>query len=144
MFVIDVSSVKACFELHTDVTESCGLVMGTRSKYQQKTKCLCQNVLRNSSFMTYGSKKYSRDLCGCYQIYGSCFSAFGWVLWVDLQAFLMLPVVLLQQLRDVGSVFSIDVRAGTVGDCLKRPHVLPHRLTDNHYRDSSGMICQRY
>jgi hypothetical protein len=24
---------------------------------------------------------------------------------------------------------------GTAGDCLVGPHVLPHRLTGNHYRD---------
>jgi hypothetical protein len=27
------------------------------------------------------------------------------------------------------------VWAGTVGDYLVSPHVLPHRLTGNHYRD---------
>jgi hypothetical protein len=27
------------------------------------------------------------------------------------------------------------MRAGIVGDCLVGPHVLPHRLTGNHYRD---------
>jgi hypothetical protein len=27
------------------------------------------------------------------------------------------------------------VWAGIVGDCLVGPHVLPHRLTGNHYRD---------
>jgi hypothetical protein len=31
--------------------------------------------------------------------------------------------------------FSVNVRAGIVGDCLVGPHVLPHRLTGNHYRD---------
>jgi hypothetical protein len=27
------------------------------------------------------------------------------------------------------------VWAGTVGNCLVGPHVLPHQLTGNHYRD---------
>jgi hypothetical protein len=31
--------------------------------------------------------------------------------------------------------FSINVWTGIVGDCLVGPHGLPHRLTDNHYRD---------
>jgi hypothetical protein len=31
--------------------------------------------------------------------------------------------------------FSINGRAGIVGDCLIGPHILPHRLTGNHYRD---------
>jgi hypothetical protein len=31
--------------------------------------------------------------------------------------------------------FSINVWAGTVGDCLVDLHVLPHRLTGNHYWD---------
>jgi hypothetical protein len=34
-----------------------------------------------------------------------------------------------------GSVFSINVCAGIAGDCLVGPHVLPHRLTGNHYRE---------
>jgi hypothetical protein len=29
----------------------------------------------------------------------------------------------------------INVWARTVGDCLVGQHVLPHRLTGNHYRD---------
>jgi hypothetical protein len=32
-------------------------------------------------------------------------------------------------------VFSINVWAWIVGDCLVRPHVLPHRFTGNHYGD---------
>jgi hypothetical protein len=31
--------------------------------------------------------------------------------------------------------FNMNVCAGIVGDCLIGPYVLPHRLTDNHYRD---------
>jgi hypothetical protein len=31
--------------------------------------------------------------------------------------------------------FSINVWAGIVGDCLVGPHVMPHRLSGNHYRD---------
>jgi hypothetical protein len=31
--------------------------------------------------------------------------------------------------------FSIKVWAGIVGDCLVRPHVLPHRLRGNNHRD---------
>jgi hypothetical protein len=31
--------------------------------------------------------------------------------------------------------FSINVRAGIVGNCLVGPHVLPHRLTGNNCRD---------
>jgi hypothetical protein len=48
----------------------------------------------------------------------------------------MLPVIFhLQQFSGVGSVFSINVWAGNVGDCLIGPRVLPHRLTASHYRD---------
>jgi hypothetical protein len=32
--------------------------------------------------------------------------------------------------------FSINVWAGIFGDCLVGPHILPHGLTGNHYRDS--------
>jgi hypothetical protein len=31
--------------------------------------------------------------------------------------------------------FSSDVSAGIIGDCLVSPHLLPQRLTGNHYRD---------
>jgi hypothetical protein len=31
--------------------------------------------------------------------------------------------------------FNINMRAEIVGDWLVGPHVLPHRLTGNHYRD---------
>jgi hypothetical protein len=32
-------------------------------------------------------------------------------------------------------LFSINAWADIAGDCLVDPHVLPHRLTGNHYRD---------
>jgi hypothetical protein len=31
--------------------------------------------------------------------------------------------------------FSSNMWVGIFGDCLVGPHVLPHRLTGNHYRD---------
>jgi hypothetical protein len=40
--------------------------------------------------------------------------------------------------------FSINVWVELVGDYSLGPHVLPHRLTDNHYVMSSYMICQNY
>jgi hypothetical protein len=40
--------------------------------------------------------------------------------------------------------FSINVWAGIAGDFSVGPHVLPHRLTGNHYRDFSFMIWQSY
>jgi hypothetical protein len=33
------------------------------------------------------------------------------------------------------SQFNINVWTWIVGDCIVGPHVLPHRLTGNHYRD---------
>jgi hypothetical protein len=39
------------------------------------------------------------------------------------------------QLKECQQQFNINVRAGIAGDCLAGPHVLPHHLKGNHYRD---------